>query len=87
MNSMRDCGTLERLRRPSAAVGVAERAIRGVGTALGIWTRNARLGACTKAAAEATAGVMSYTTSPSIEAGWVEVIPSPKMLRASNREQ
>src|SRR5215468_8395458 len=40
---------LDLLQQPTVAVGIAEGGIRGIGTALRIWTPNARLGACVKA--------------------------------------
>ena len=93
------------LQQPNIAVGIAERGIRTVGTTLGIWPRSAPFGACVKAAAEATAGIVEHLadcdtfreeliadgiesvtarTRRSIEPGWAEVIPLPKMIDASD---
>src|SRR6185295_11126591 len=48
------------LQQPDVAVGIAERGIRGIGTALGIRTRGATPWAGVEAAAEATAGVVEH---------------------------
>jgi hypothetical protein len=51
---------LDLLQQPTVAVGIVERGIRGVRTAFGIWTRSAPIGACVKAAAETTAGIVEH---------------------------
>jgi hypothetical protein len=70
---------LDLLEQPNVAVGIAERGIRGIGTALGIWARSARVGPRVKAATEAAADVVEHlayldAVREELAAGRVDVV-------------